>query len=318
MPELPVLLVVDDAPENLALVSRLLRAHYQVHTADDAVRALASAAEEKPDLVLLDILMPVMDGFETFRRLRQDPATRDVPVIFLSAKDDPEAVIEGLRLGAADYIVKPFNARELKARVDNIIDLNRRHKQLETLLQERTRELQKTADRLSAAQAEAEIKHWVRQLRLVTPSRVRYLAPIRDHLNACYAAACRQHDVNRLNLDLCLSEALANAVIHGNLEVPSSLKQDDWTKFDALLAERESDPAYAERTVSVSYERSEDRLSFVIADQGRGFDPSGLPDPNDPAAMLSSGRGLLLIRSFMDEVSWNDTGNAIVMAKNLS
>jgi len=244
------ILVVDDLPENLALVAGLLRERYEMLTAENGEQAVSLALEANPDLVLLDIDMPVMDGFEACKNLKRNPDTRDIPIIFLTAKDEPSDVIKGLKLGAADYVTKPFDIRVLKARVDNIIELDRRQKQTKSLLHEHTSELQL----VEAAKTEAALKNHIHKLQLVFPSLVKFVTQIRNYLNGCYADACKSHGIDLLNLDLCLSEALANAIVHGNLGVDSSLKQQDWAKFDALLAEREADHNYAEKTVTVSYE----------------------------------------------------------------
>src|SRR3954464_5293573 len=102
-------LVVDDTPENLSLMSGLLRSDYLVKVAPSGARALQIASEAPPDLVLLDIMMPEMDGYEVCRRLKADPRTRDVPVIFLTAKVEEEDEQQGFDVGAVDYITKPIS-----------------------------------------------------------------------------------------------------------------------------------------------------------------------------------------------------------------
>ncbi|SEG13588.1 two-component system response regulator [Thauera chlorobenzoica] len=119
-PALPTstLMVVDDTPLNLTLMSTLLGSRYRVIVANSGERALRLLEEgQHPDLILLDIMMPGMDGYEVLRRLRATPATRDLPVIFLSAKSEEEDEALGLQLGAADYITKPISAPIVLARV---------------------------------------------------------------------------------------------------------------------------------------------------------------------------------------------------------
>ncbi|MBU3735851.1 MAG: two-component system response regulator [Methylobacterium sp.] len=116
--EKPTILVVDDTPDNLALMSGLLRDHYKVKVANHGERALKIAtSEDPPHLILLDIMMPDIDGYEICRRLKQDAATRDIPVIFLTAKSDVEDETRGLELGAVDYITKPISPPIVLARV---------------------------------------------------------------------------------------------------------------------------------------------------------------------------------------------------------
>ena len=111
-------LVVDDTPDNLALMSELLRDRYRVKIANNGEKALRIAgAEPRPDLILLDVMMPGMDGHEVCERLKADPVTRDVPVIFLTARSDVADETRGLALGAVDYITKPISPPIVMARV---------------------------------------------------------------------------------------------------------------------------------------------------------------------------------------------------------
>lgn len=117
-------LVVDDTPDNLLLMSELLRDRYRVKIANHGEKALAIArAEHRPDLILLDVMMPGLDGHEVCRRLKADPATRDVPVIFLTAKSDVADETRGLALGAVDYITKPISPPIVMARVRTHLQL---------------------------------------------------------------------------------------------------------------------------------------------------------------------------------------------------
>jgi diguanylate cyclase (GGDEF)-like protein/PAS domain S-box-containing protein len=118
------LLIVDDLPENLSLLEALLRtAGYLVRAANSGAVALRYAAlTPAPSLILLDVMMPEMDGHEVLRQLRAQAATRDIPVIFLTALDDPENIVRGLQLGAADYITKPIQPEVVLARVRNQLE----------------------------------------------------------------------------------------------------------------------------------------------------------------------------------------------------
>ena len=111
------LLIVDDEQENRQALQDIFSEEYQVFTAKDGVEALERIGEVQPDLVMLDIMMPRMDGFQTCLRIRQQEATRNTPVIFLTPKAEPETESFGLDLGADDFVRKPFNKEVLKARV---------------------------------------------------------------------------------------------------------------------------------------------------------------------------------------------------------
>ena len=114
---LPTVLVVDDAPANLSLLAGLLNGSYRVKLASSGAKALELAHRAAPDLILLDIMMPEMDGYEVCRRLKADPATQLIPVLFLTAMSQPEDEAKGFEVGAADFIQKPISPAIVKARV---------------------------------------------------------------------------------------------------------------------------------------------------------------------------------------------------------
>ena len=116
--EKPTILIVDDTPANLALLSNVLKTAYRTKVAVDGEKALRLALSgTPPDLILLDIMMPGMDGYEVCRRLKANPATRNIPVIFVTAMSEVEDETKGLELGGVDYITKPISAAIVKARV---------------------------------------------------------------------------------------------------------------------------------------------------------------------------------------------------------
>ena len=120
----PVVLVVDDTPDNLALMSGLLKDLYRVKLANSGERALVIAATDpSPDLILLDIMMPGIDGYEVCARLKSNPSTQHIPVIFLTAKSEIEDERKGLELGAVDYITKPVSPPIVMARVKAQLEL---------------------------------------------------------------------------------------------------------------------------------------------------------------------------------------------------
>ncbi|WP_447749161.1 HD domain-containing phosphohydrolase [Pseudomonas nicosulfuronedens] len=145
----PTILIVDDAPENLTLLSELLKLLYRVKAARNGEKALQIAqSDEPPDLILLDVMMPGMDGFEVCRRLRDDARTRHIPVIFITAQNTADEEIRGLELGAVDYLTKPINPPTVLMRVDNQLRikaaadfLRDQNEFLEREVQRRTREL---------------------------------------------------------------------------------------------------------------------------------------------------------------------------------
>ena len=113
------LLIVDDEKQNRTLLTELLQDDYQIILAKNGVQALERAQERNPDLILLDILMPEMDGFAVIRALKKNDSTRNIPVIFISALDSANDEELGLELGAVDYIAKPFHPPIVRVRVRN-------------------------------------------------------------------------------------------------------------------------------------------------------------------------------------------------------
>jgi putative two-component system response regulator len=122
----PTVLIVDDSPENLAVLNGLLQPAYRVLAATSGDRALRVAqGAPRPDLILLDVMMPGLDGYQVFERLRENGQTRDIPVIFITALDGSEAELRGLELGAVDYITKPIVPALVLARVQTQLELKR-------------------------------------------------------------------------------------------------------------------------------------------------------------------------------------------------
>ncbi len=144
----PTILVVDDTPEMRVLVGEMLRDDYRVLFAQDGLEGLETATRESPDLILSDVMMPRMDGHEFCRRVKDQPGTAHIPFVMLTAKAELAMKIEGLNSGADDYLSKPFDEKELKARVRSLLkvrglhqDLDRRNRELRTAYDE-LRELQ--------------------------------------------------------------------------------------------------------------------------------------------------------------------------------
>ncbi|MFL6446959.1 MAG: response regulator [Bryobacteraceae bacterium] len=155
------ILVVDDDSESRTLLSELLTAEgYEVRAADAGPLALASLSVNRPDLILLDIRMPRMDGFEVCRRIKENNDTREIPVIFLSATNEVSEKVKGLQLGALDYVSKPFQREELLARVRTHIELGRLRAHLEALVDERTAELRESEERFRRMADAAPVMIW--------------------------------------------------------------------------------------------------------------------------------------------------------------
>lgn len=167
----PILLVVDDQPINIQTLYQVFRVDHDVFMATTGEQALAFCAATPPDLILLDVVMPGMDGHTVCARLKADPATRDIPVIFVTAHNDPEEETKGLALGAVDFISKPINAAVVRARVNTHLVLRRTLSQVQDLnetlearvarrsaeLEQALASLQQSRDELAKSEAKATL-----------------------------------------------------------------------------------------------------------------------------------------------------------------
>lgn len=135
-----LILIVDDNPNNLQVLGSILM-QYELDTAfaSNGPDAIQFAQTEKPALILLDVMMPEMDGYTVCRTLQADPNTRDIPIIFLTARTDTESIVQGFDSGAVDYVTKPFNAPELMARIQTHIELHQARYQLKAMNEEKNR-----------------------------------------------------------------------------------------------------------------------------------------------------------------------------------
>jgi PAS domain S-box-containing protein len=155
------ILVVDDEPDSLRLLTDILAAEgYHVRPANTGTLALASIAVEYPDLVLLDVRMPGKDGFEVCRQLKASEETKRIPVIFISASTNQEEQVEGLWLGAVDFVTKPVRREELLARVRTHLELGRLREHLEAQVAERTAELRESEERFRTMADAAPVLIW--------------------------------------------------------------------------------------------------------------------------------------------------------------
>ncbi|MCA9976580.1 MAG: response regulator, partial [Anaerolineales bacterium] len=137
------ILIVDDNPTNIAVIADYLEEQgFNVLVARDGLSGLEKAEYALPDLVLLDVMMPGIDGFDTCRRLKENEKTRRIPVIFMTALTETEHKIQGFRAGGVDYVTKPFQQEEVLARVMTHLQLNELTQHLEQLVHLRTAELQ--------------------------------------------------------------------------------------------------------------------------------------------------------------------------------
>ena len=217
----PTVLVVDDTPDNLTLISDLLMDRYRVRVANSGERALKIAAsDDAPDLILLDIMMPGMDGYEVCTRLKNGAATRDIPVIFLTAKVTVEDEERGLALGAVDYITKPISPPIVLARVATQLALKGaadflrdKNVYLESEVRQRTAELSAIQDVTIMAMASlAETRdsdtgnhirrtqYYVRALAETLRTQARFAAALDDKTIETLFKSAPLHDIGKVGI----------------------------------------------------------------------------------------------------------------------
>ncbi len=220
-PAMPTILVVDDTPDNIMLLSGLLKDKYHIKVANSGARALQVAlADPGPDLILLDVTMPGMDGYETCRQLKANPLCADVPVIFLTARSQAEDEAMGLSLGAVDYLAKPISPPILFARVATHLKLRAAQRQLERQNQDLERKVRERTAQLSLMQ-EATImamasmaerrdnetgnhirrtQNYVRELALALRGHPRFAAELSDENIELLYKSAPLHDIGKVGI----------------------------------------------------------------------------------------------------------------------
>jgi CheY-like chemotaxis protein/anti-sigma regulatory factor (Ser/Thr protein kinase) len=287
-------LVVDDSPVDRRLAGSLLEKSYNssVMYASHGVEALEQMSRRTPDIVVTDLQMPEMNGLDLVAAVRLKYPL--VPVILMTAAGSEDIAVQALQRGAASYLPKSRLAHELLDTVDNVLALARadRHQ-----------------GRLMDCLKETK---WS----FVLGSDTTLISPLVDHARQDLTRMQLGDETTRTRVGISLHEAVINAIDHGNLELSSEMREQDDRAYQQLAHQRRQQDPYRHRRVFVSVKVSREEACFVVRDEGPGFDPSGLPDPTDPANLERvCGRGLLLVRTFMDDVRHNKTGNEITMIK---
>jgi CheY-like chemotaxis protein/anti-sigma regulatory factor (Ser/Thr protein kinase) len=288
------ILVTDDSPVERQMAATLLSQHgdWVVIEAACAEQALMLAQLTPLDLVLTDVCMPEVDGLELLKQLKEEHPM--LPVIMVTGAGSEEVAVEALQSGADGYITKRKLTQDLVDIVERVLAASQEDRVRASVLQFRTR-----------SSTTFELKNDPS----LVPTLVRHVVEL-----------CRDFGVvderERVRVAVALEEALVNAVIHGNLEVGSELRERSDGAYERLIGERRRMPRYAERRVHVACEISGEAAAVVIRDEGPGFDTSRIPDPRDPERIaMASGRGVLLMRTFMDEVTYNAAGNEVTLVK---
>ncbi|MCI0358435.1 MAG: ATP-binding protein [Planctomycetaceae bacterium] len=291
---MPTVLVVDDAAVDRKLVGGLLSKaeDLRVEFAASGTEALTKIEEVWPAIVVTDLVMPGMTGLELVQQIVE--RFPRIPVVLMTGKGTEETAVQALKAGAASYVPKTALHTYLLETIHDVLDLFRSKHSHERLMDCLTR---------------SEFQFRMDNDPEMIPSLIGYVQSL-----VTSAGVCDESSVIRVCI--ALEEALRNGMFHGNLELTSEQREGDAEEYQKLVADRASREPYASRRLNVTVRIADDTGTFVVRDQGPGFDPTKLPDPTDPENLEKvSGRGLLLMRTFMDEVSFNSTGNQVTMVK---
>jgi DNA-binding response OmpR family regulator len=284
------ILIVEDSPIDQRLIQRLLvRPQWVSQLASNGKEAMELIGKVRPDIVITDLQMPEMSGLELVEAIRASDSS--LPIVLVTAKGSEETAVDALRSGATSFSPKSMLARDLVRTVEQVLEMSQRM------------DYSHDPNLFPTPKSHA----------VVLRNDLKLIGPTIENMQANLPA---WSDRDRLQIGMALDEALVNAMHHGNLEVDSTLREGDEQNYYELIRQRKGKSPFNQRVVRVEYEFSDQHVCIQVSDQGKGFDPSTIPDPRTPENLHRiSGRGLFLIRNFMDQVAHNATGNQITMTK---
>lgn len=289
---MPTVLVVDDLSADRLLVAGLLKKIDGIDTifAENGNEALEQLELHLPELVLTDLQMPEMNGLELVQAMRQNYPL--IPAILMTAAGSEDIAVRALEEGAASYVAKKHLVADLRETVERVLAAS------------------------AEERGETRLMHRMTETNFVLENDLELLSSLASHLRQILQQRGICNESEAIRVATGLDEALLNAYYHGNLEVDSALKAEDHNRFHQLAERRRMEPPYRDRQISISARFSPAEATFVVRDEGSGFNPDDLPDPTDPEFLeRPSGRGLLLMRSFLDEIHFNDRGNEVTLIK---
>ena len=269
------ILVVDDTPENIDILVGILSSDYKIRVAIDGPKALALAQKSTPDIILLDVMMPGMNGYEVCERLKQDPLTCHIPVIFVTALAETSDETQGFALGAVDYITKPVSAPVVQARVKTHLALYDQKRLLEQQVKERTKELEETRfeiiRRLGRA---AEYKDNETGLHVVRMSHYARLLAIQSGLPDKYCEliynAAPMHDIGKIGTPDSI------------LKKPAKLDEPEWDEMQRhaeigaeIIGEHQDPLLEMARRIALSHHEKWDGSGYPYGKSGQDIPIEG-------------------------------------------
>ncbi|QDU79405.1 hypothetical protein Pla110_11150 [Polystyrenella longa] len=295
---MPTILVVDDSAADRIRVGGLMKKIPDVNIvfASNGVEALEAIEDHIPDIVLTDLQMPEMDGLELVSTIKKE--YRLIPVIILTGEGSETVAVQALQQGAASYVSKPRMAKDLRDIVERVLS---------------TAEAQSAQTRLMTYRmTRNETEFCIENDPALISSLVSYLQEEVTRMRFC-------DETERLRVGIALDEAILNAYYHGNLEISSALREQDHQAYYNLAEERRHQDPYQSRRIHITATLTPEKATYIVRDEGAGFDQSTLPDPADPANLEKPcGRGVLLMKTFMDEIHFSETGNQVTLVKHRS
>ncbi|MBF0237146.1 MAG: response regulator [SAR324 cluster bacterium] len=250
-----------------------------------------SAQPNAFDVIISDIKMPRLSGLDFLQKLRRE--NFKTPIIFMTGHADLNAAVTAIKLGAFDFILKPFKLNFLRESLEKL--------QIYKIPVNDLKEIMK--------QPEIDIQ-------LTIDSNTRLISAVSQYFQNMIEPLCRVYDISIYQINLCLVESLSNAIIHGNLMVPSTHRESSYEIYVDEIKKREQAPEYLSRQVILGCRVRDHVLTLKIQDHGNGFNWSKLP-LYDPLSLAVHGRGILIMKTTMDAIEWNETGNCVTMTKNL-
>jgi CheY-like chemotaxis protein len=285
---MPTVLVVDDTAVDRKLAGRLLEksANIRVIYADGGTNALELLETECPDLVVTDLQMPDMDGLQLLTAIEENYS--EIPVVLMTAHGSEDIASLALEHGAASFVPKAELAELLADTVSQILALTHADHQYHRLI---------TCSQRAEFEFELE-------------NDVELIEPLVELLQQIATSMRVVEGTRKVRLGVALEHAVHNAMFRGNLEIPRGATGAP----DAdLLRTRLLDPRYCERKVHVMARITRHEATFVISDQGPGFDTVRVPQPGTPESLNQGGRGLVLMGTFFSEMRFNAAGNQVTL-----
>ncbi len=290
---MPTILIVDDEEIDREAAQRCLRdlKLATIRMVESGQEALEFLNRRAPDVVVTDLRMPGMDGLALVEKIREDHPL--LPVVLMTSKGSERIAVKALKAGASSYVPKRHLKRYLPHTIRQLLEVARAARKQGQILKF-----------LQRVETEFEVQN---DLSLIVP----LVGFFQDNLKRIGFA----NESIRNQVGIALMEAISNAIVHGNLELESDLRRSDPESYRRLLRERSRQQPYSSRRVLCRAKESRRRIEYTICDEGPGFDVASLPKRQAAGLLDVAGRGVMLIRSFMDTVRYNEKGNELFLAK---